>query len=414
MHRRALLATPLVAPMIAAQQAQAQPAQLATEEFMVPAKDPGIEIFVRNKRPEGMAAFTPGRTLLFVHGATYPAHTAFDLPLGGLSWMDYIAGRGFDVWCMDIRGYGRSTRPAEMSQPPEANPPLVRGDAAVADIGAVNAFIRQKRSLPRIVHMGWSWGTGLTGRFAADNPSVVERVVLYAPQWLREGPSLAAAGQTEELGAYRWVTQAQAKQRWLTGVPPEKVAGLIPPGWFEHWAGVTWATDPEGQRREPAGAAGAEQGDPGQPGLLAIRQALLRPREDHRAGAAGRRRMGPRYPAGAGLHAVSAAGQQPGQAAGDAGGRHAYHHHGAEPRRAVPGGAGLSRGSRGLRPRISRLYRFLIRAVFPAAAAASAPPRQRKTLACSSPSCGAAGGRHASPARRRGCRGARATTRPSG
>ena len=252
MHRRALLATPLAAPLIAAlpTQAQAQAAQIATEEFMVPSKDPGIEIFVRNKRPEGMAAFTPGRTLLFVYGATYPAHTAFDLPLGGLSWMDYIAGRGFDVWCMDIRGYGRSTRPPEMAQPPEANPPLVRGDAAVADIGAVNGFIRQKRGLPRIVHMGWSWGTGLTGRFAADNPAVVERVVLYAPLWTLSGPPPIGPGGGP-LGAYRTVTQAAAKQRWLTGVPPEKVAGLIPPGWFEHWAGVTWATDPEGQRQNP-------------------------------------------------------------------------------------------------------------------------------------------------------------------
>ena len=206
MHRRALLATPLAAPLLALP-AEAQPAPLATEEFMVPAKDPGIEIFVRNKRPENLAAFTPGRTLLFVHGATYPAHTAFDLPLGGLSWMDYIAGRGFDVWCMDIRGYGRSTRPPEMAQPPEANPPLVRGDAAVADIGAVNAFIRQKRGLPRIVHMGWSWGTGLTGRFAADNPAVVERVVLYAPLWTLSGPPpIGPAGGP--LAAYRSVTQA--------------------------------------------------------------------------------------------------------------------------------------------------------------------------------------------------------------
>lgn len=251
MNRRALLATPLAAPLLSALPAGAQQAQIVTEEFMVPAGDAGIELFVRNKRPEGMAAFTPGRTLLFVHGATYPAHTAFDLPLGGLSWMDYIAGRGFDVWCMDIRGYGRSTRPAGMAQPPEANPPLVRGETAVADIGAVNAFIRQKRGLPRIVHMGWSWGTGLTGRFAADNPGVVERVVLYAPQWLREGPSLAAANAGAELGAYRMVTQAQAKERWLTGVPAEKRAALIPPGWFEHWAGVTWSTDPEGQRRSP-------------------------------------------------------------------------------------------------------------------------------------------------------------------
>ena len=27
-------------------------------------------------------------------------------------------------------------------------------------------------------------------------------------------------------------------------MPEDKRAALIPPGWFEHWAGVTWATDP--------------------------------------------------------------------------------------------------------------------------------------------------------------------------
>ncbi|MDB5371791.1 MAG: alpha/beta hydrolase [Belnapia sp.] len=225
-------------------------APVLTEEFMVPSKDAGIELFLRNKRQEGVAS-RPDRTLLFVHGATYPAHTAFDLPLGGLSWMDYMAGRGFDVWCMDLRGYGRSSRPPEMAQPPEANPPLVRGELAVADIAAVAAFIRQRRNLPKIVHMGWSWGTSLMARFTADNPELVERLVLYAPQWLRDGPSLAAAGTTGALGAYRYVTQAQARERWLTGVPEARRAALIPPGWFEHWAGVTFATDPEGQRRNP-------------------------------------------------------------------------------------------------------------------------------------------------------------------
>ena len=149
MHRRALLAAPLAAPLLAPVAAEAQAPQIATEEFMVPAKDAGIELFLRNKRPEGLAAFTPGRTLLMVHGATYPAHTAFDLPLGGLSWMDYIAGRGFDVWCLDLRGYGRSTRPPEMAQPAGANPPIVRGETAVADIAAAAAFIRQRRNLPR-------------------------------------------------------------------------------------------------------------------------------------------------------------------------------------------------------------------------------------------------------------------------
>ena len=35
-----------------------------------------------------MSAFRPERTVLFVHGAAYPAHTSFDLKLDGMSWMD--------------------------------------------------------------------------------------------------------------------------------------------------------------------------------------------------------------------------------------------------------------------------------------------------------------------------------------
>jgi pimeloyl-ACP methyl ester carboxylesterase len=249
MNRRAILAAPSAAALLAPPLAQAQAPTLTTEEFMVPSRDEGIELFVRNKRPESLTAFVPSRTLLIVHGATYPASTAIDLPLGGLSWMDYIAARGFDVWVMDLRGYGRSTRPREMAQPPEANPPLVRGEVAVADIASVAAFIRDRRRLPRTMVMGYSWGTALMGRFAADNPALVERLVLYAPIWLRQTPSLADPGGT--LGAYRTVTQQQARARRGAGVPAEKQAGLIPPGWFEHWAGVTWATDPEGMRRNP-------------------------------------------------------------------------------------------------------------------------------------------------------------------
>jgi pimeloyl-ACP methyl ester carboxylesterase len=250
MRRRAMLAAPALAGFAALPASAQAPARIATEEHMVPVPGGEGEMFLRSKRPEGAAA-SPSRTLLFCHGATYPAHTAFDLPLAGVSWMDYIAARGFDVWSMDLPGYGRSTRPAAMAQPPEANPPLVRGDAAVAAVGAAQAFIRERRGVPRTVLMAWSWGCSLIARHATENPNTVERLVLYAPQWLREGASPAAAGAGGNLGAYRSVTQAQARERWTAGVPEAARAALIPPGWFEHWAGVTWATDPEGLRQNP-------------------------------------------------------------------------------------------------------------------------------------------------------------------
>jgi len=233
---------------VGAPQALAQTPKVVMEEMMVPS-EPGIEIYVRNKRPADMTAFRPERTLLFVHGATYPAHTSFDLKLDGVSWMDYIAARGYDVYLLDIRGYGKSTRPREMDDKPDANAPVVRGVTAVKDISAVVDFILKRRSIPRLNLLGWSWGTTLMATYTTENPGKVERLVLYAPAWIRTTPSLSRPAGP--LGAYRAVAREQAKSRWLTGVPEDKKATLIPAGWFESWADATFATDPVGARMTP-------------------------------------------------------------------------------------------------------------------------------------------------------------------
>ncbi len=231
-----------------ATQASAQSPQVVMEEMMVPS-EPGIEIYVRNKRPADMTAFRPERTLLFVHGATYPANTSFDLKLDGVSWMEHIAARGYDVYLLDLRGYGKSTRPKEMDEKPDANPPIVRGVTAVKDISAVVDFILARRGISRLNLMGWSWGTTLMATYTTQNPGKVERLVLYAPAWIRTTPSLSRA--PGPLGAYRMVARDQAKTRWLTGVPEDKKAALIPAGWFESWADATFATDPVGARMTP-------------------------------------------------------------------------------------------------------------------------------------------------------------------
>ena len=226
----------------------AQGPRIIMEDMMV-TSEPGIEIYVRNKRPADMNVFRPERTVLFVHGATYPAHTSFDLKLDGISWMEHIAARGYDVYLLDLRGYGRSTRPKEMDDKPDANPPVVRGVTAVKDISAVVDFILARRGVPRLNLMGWSWGTTLMATYTTQNPGKVERLVLYAPAWIRTTPSLSRP--PGPLGAYRMVARDQAKTRWLTGVPEDKKAALIPAGWFESWADATFATDPVGAKMTP-------------------------------------------------------------------------------------------------------------------------------------------------------------------
>lgn len=244
------LAGALAATVIATG-AAAQSSQLRTEEMTVQS-DPGIQIYVRNKYPADMTVFRPEWTVVFVHGATNPASTGFDLRLGGLSWMDHIASRGYDVYLLDLRGYGRSTRPKEMDEDPKANPPLVRGDVALRDIGAVVDFVLKRRNIPRVNLIGHSWGTTLMAAYATQNPSKVARLVLYAPRWLRTTPSpVAAQAGSGPLGAYRLVTVAQTHARRMMGVPEAAKAGLFPPGWFEAWAEATWASDPKAATHNP-------------------------------------------------------------------------------------------------------------------------------------------------------------------
>jgi pimeloyl-ACP methyl ester carboxylesterase len=155
--------------------------KLVTESYMIQSRDPGIQLHVRNKRPEGMAQFSPERTLLYVHGTTQAASSTFDLPLDGFSWMDYIAQSGYDVYLVDLRAYGRSTRPPEMEKPAAENPPIVRTDVAVKDVEAAVDHILARRGLTKLNLMGWSWGTAIMGRYATQNSDKVNRLVLYAP-----------------------------------------------------------------------------------------------------------------------------------------------------------------------------------------------------------------------------------------
>lgn len=287
MRRRVLLAAPLIAsPLLLAANgpASAQTAGVVLEEFLVPS-GPGIQLYLRNKRPEGAATARADRVVLCVHDGTFPASTSFDLPAGGVSWMDYMAGRGFDVWSVDLRNYGRSTREAAMAQPP-AGQPLTTARDALADIAAAAAFIREKRGVPKLVHLGWGWGAGLMARFAVDNAALVDRLVLYAPEWPADSATPAAPqgggtqaggsqasgsqgsgsqgsgsqanasqggqGAAASLPSYRSLTRAEVRARWIEGVPDARRGALFPAGWYEHWADTTFATDPEGARQVPS------------------------------------------------------------------------------------------------------------------------------------------------------------------
>jgi pimeloyl-ACP methyl ester carboxylesterase len=221
---------------------------LVTEEFMIPGPDPGVQLYVRNKRPRDLQAYNPRNIVLFVHGATYPSETSFDLQLEGMSWMDYIASRGFDVYLMDIRGYGKSSRPAEMDQPPERNPPIVRTDTAARDFSVAVDFVLKRRGVPTLTVLAWSWGTTVAAVYISQNNENVNRLVMYAPQWVRKTADVRrrAGGK---LDAYSIVKPDAALKRRRAGIPADK--NVIPEEWAKEWVRATFASDPVGAKADP-------------------------------------------------------------------------------------------------------------------------------------------------------------------
>ena len=222
--------------------------KLVSEAYLIPSADPGIQLYVRNKHRERMRQFSAARTVLYVNGATQASEATFDLALDGYSWMDFLADHGYDVYFVDLRGYGASSRPAEMHQADADNPPVVRTSTAVKDLGTAIDHVLARRALSRLDVIGWSWGATIAGAYTAGHNDKVNRLVLYAPQWVRRG----AAQDTEApLGAYQAWTVQQGRDRLQAGTPAAKKDEIFPPEWFQKWSSTELATDPEGAALSP-------------------------------------------------------------------------------------------------------------------------------------------------------------------
>ncbi|MCC8959630.1 alpha/beta fold hydrolase [Bradyrhizobium sp. Pear77] len=216
---------------------------------MVASHDSGIELYVRNKYLASMCTWQAERTVVCIHGSVYPGHAMYDIPLEGFSWMDYLAAHGYDVYVLDIRGYGRSTRPAEMLLDPNHNSAIVDGETAVRDISAVVDFVLARRQISRLALIGWSWGTTLAGRYTTENLEKVERLVFLGPIWFQV-PALPDP-YPDKIPAYRILKRDRALARWLTGVPNHKREQILPPDWSQAVLDAIWSSDPLGATADP-------------------------------------------------------------------------------------------------------------------------------------------------------------------
>ncbi len=125
-------------------------------------------------------------TILFVHGSSMASQPTFDLHVPGRSdssVMDWFAARGFDTWCVDMEGYGRSDKKRNI------NCDIANG---ADDLSAASDYIIRTRQSGPLLCYGISSGALRAAAFAERHPERVRRLALDAMVWTGEGsPTLA-------------------------------------------------------------------------------------------------------------------------------------------------------------------------------------------------------------------------------
>lgn len=253
-------------------------ADLVDRSWTINSDTAGIRLHLKNRRRADIDVFGNARTVMLMHAATYASNSLYDVTHGETpSFMSFLAANGYDVYSIDVRGYGRSTQPSQMHEPPEANAPIVNTATAISDLGAAVNNVVERNGLSRLNLIGMSWGGTVVGAYAARVPERVNKLCLIAPQWIDDGELSIDTGGN--LGAYRVVSRQQARERWLGAIPVDQRPAFAPADLLKRWEEMTFGDDtkpyrvPNGvlqDRRDywAAGRAFYEPGDIKSPTLL--------------------------------------------------------------------------------------------------------------------------------------------------
>lgn len=120
-------------------------------------------------------------TLLFVHGSSMASQPTFDLHVEGRpfsSAMNWFAMQGFDTWCVDVEGYGRSDKDRD------SNFDISNG---ADDVAAACDYICNLRGIDKVHAYGISSGALRASLFAQRHPDRVARLALDAMVWTGAG-----------------------------------------------------------------------------------------------------------------------------------------------------------------------------------------------------------------------------------
>jgi pimeloyl-ACP methyl ester carboxylesterase len=222
--RRKLLlfgAAGLAAATIPMESATAQPSRPAgalpevvgTEHWATKqAGTESVRLFLWRKRLRDVASGGPRRgTVLFVHGSSMAGTPVFDLQIPGrpeASAMDWFARLGYDTWCLDCEGYGRSDKHRAI------NADVANG---ADDVAAATEYMAKVADSPRVLLYGASSGSLRVALFAQRHGERVQRLALDAFVWTGEG-SPTLADRKKRLPEYRSANRRPIDRKFVHSI----------------------------------------------------------------------------------------------------------------------------------------------------------------------------------------------------
>jgi alpha-beta hydrolase superfamily lysophospholipase len=132
-----------------------------------------VKIYVWNKRLANPPKLFRG-TIVFVHGSSMASTPVFDLQIKGrddASLMDWFARQGYDTWCFDCEGYGRSDKTRNVN---------ANVACGADDLAAVSDYIMKVNGGQKLLTYGASSGALRLALFAQKHPERIARMVLDA------------------------------------------------------------------------------------------------------------------------------------------------------------------------------------------------------------------------------------------
>ncbi|MGZ5116178.1 MAG: alpha/beta hydrolase [Burkholderiales bacterium] len=175
-------------------------------------------------------------TILFVHGSSMASQPTFDLKVPGRpdsSAMDWFAQRGFNTWCVDMEGYGRSDKKRGI------NFDISNG---VDDLVAASEYIMKTRGVKKFFVYGISSGALRAALFSQRQPDRVARLALDAFVWTGEGsPTLAE--RTKRLPEFKKVNRRPIDRAFVHSIFNRDHAGCAEEKVIEAFADAILALD---------------------------------------------------------------------------------------------------------------------------------------------------------------------------